>query len=311
MVPAAKLQRASATAAGKVILLGEHVVVHGHPAIVAGIDRGVRVTVVPHGSAGGAPDAADARLGQAIGLATRLLGLGPCQFEVVIEGDLPVGMGLGSSAALAVALLRALAASAARAPSDDELAAHAHEIERLFHGTPSGVDSTASTYGGVLWFEAGPPVRYERLLLPAPLPIVVALSKTPHATSQTVGSLRERAARAPEVYQPVFVAVAALVTAARAALFADDRAGLGALMTMNHGLLRACGVSTPELDGLVEAALAAGALGAKLTGAGGGGAVLALPDGPPGPLLATLRAAGHDCFAATLGAAPASPAAVR
>lgn len=305
-MPGVALQRASASAGGKVILLGEHVVVHGHPAIVAGIDRGVTVTVLPRSPATPATPSDDARLAEAIALAAKLLDVDGGAFEVRIAGDLPIGMGLGSSAALAVALLRALATSAGRGPAEQEMAAQAHQIERVFHGTPSGVDSTAAAYGGVLWFEAGPPVRFERLTLRAPLPLVVVLSRTVHATSQTVGGLRERAAHAPAVYHPVFAAVAALVVAARAALERDDRPQLGALMTMNHGLLRACGVSTAELDAIVAAALAAGALGAKLTGAGGGGAVLALPDGAPGPLLAALRAAGHECFATVL--APAAPA---
>jgi len=297
---AGELQRATASAAGKVILLGEHVVVHGHPGLVAGIDRGVRVTIVPC-APGTPPVRADAALDAASALARRLLGLGDRSFLVEIDGNLPIGMGLGSSAALAVALLRALAASGGMPLTDAEVAEHAHQIERLFHGTPSGVDSTAATYGGVLWFAAGPPVRHERLTLRAPLPLVVVLSRTPHATARTVGSLRERAAAAPEVYQPVFAAIAALVGAARRALEGDERARLGELMTMNHGLLRACGVSTAELDALVAAALDAGAAGAKLTGAGGGGAVIALPAAAPEPLLAALAAQGHECFVATVG----------
>ncbi|MBY0278441.1 mevalonate kinase, partial [Candidatus Binatia bacterium] len=258
--------------AGKVILLGEHVVVHGQPAIVAGLDRGVEVTITPCDEL----PALDDRVVAAVQLAARLLGLPETGFGVRITGDLPIGMGLGSSAALAVALLRALAVSADLDLSPETIAVHAHDIERLFHGTPSGVDSTAATHGGLLWFQAGPPAHHERLRLPGgSLPLVVVLSRTVHATAKTVGSLRERAAAAPEVYRPVFAAVGELVRAARVALEAGDRHRLGDLMTMNHGLLRACGVSTPELDAIVDAALAAGARGAKLTGAGGGGAVIA------------------------------------
>lgn len=290
---------AAARASGKVILLGEHVVVHGQPAIVAGLDRGVRVEIVP------GCDAVheDARVAEALRLAARLLGIAPDGLGLKIDGDLPIGMGLGSSAALAVAMLRALATAAGLEPGQDALAAHAHEIERLFHGTPSGVDSTAAAYGGLLWFEAGPPPRHERLRVPGGLPLVVVLSRTVHATSHTVGSLRERAAASPEVYRPVFAAVGELVRAARHALEAGERKRLGELMTMNHGLLRACGVSTPELDAIVDAALGAGARGAKLTGAGGGGAVIALPSGDAAPLAEALASAGHDCFAVHLAAA--------
>lgn len=291
---------ASGNASGKVILLGEHVVVHGQPAIVAGLDRGVRVDLVPGGKAA----FADPRVAEAFRLAVRLLDVTSDGLGLRIDGDLPIGMGLGSSAALAVAMLRALADGAGRELSQADLAAHAHEIERLFHGTPSGVDSTAAAHGGLLWFEAGPPPRHERLRVPGgELPLVIVLSRTVHATSQTVGSLRERAAAAPDVYRPVFSAVGELVRAARHALEAGDRKRLGELMTMNHGLLRACGVSTPELDAIVDAALAAGALGAKLTGAGGGGAVVALPSGEPEPLAAALSAAGWECFGLRLDAA--------
>ena len=202
-------------------------------------------------------------------------------------------------------MLRALACGAGRDVPDDEIAAHAHEIEKLFHGTPSGVDSTAAAHGGLLWFEAGPPPRHERLRVAGGgLPLVVILSRTVHATSQTVGSLRERAAAAPEVYRPVFAAVGELVRAARHALELGDRKRLGALMTMNHGLLRACGVSTPELDAIVDAAVAAGACGAKLTGAGGGGAVIALPSRASEPLAAALAGAGWECFGLRLRATP-------
>lgn len=285
--------------AGKVILLGEHVVVHGQAAIVAGLDRGVEVTITP----GDELPALDERVIAAVQLATRLLGLPGTGFGLRITGDLPIGMGLGSSAALAVALLRALAASADLALSAEAIAAHAHEIERLFHGTPSGVDSTAATHGGLLWFQAGPPPQHERLRVAGgSLPLVVVLSRTVHATARTVGSLRERAAAAPEVYHPVFAAVGELVRAARTALEAGDRRLLGELMTMNHGLLRAFGVSTPELDAIVDAALAAGARGAKLTGAGGGGAVIALPADDAAPLARDLAARGHDCFTVHVGA---------
>lgn len=297
-------REARAQASGKVILLGEHVVVHGHPAIVAALDRGVGVTVSPRaGAEPGSVAAPDERLMGAFALAARLLGIDATSFTVAIDGDLPIGMGLGSSAALAVALLRALAASTEISLDDARLGAAAHEIERLFHGTPSGVDSTAAAFGGVRWFVAGSPPRHEPLALPAPLPLLVVLSRTPHTTLTTVGGLRERAAARPEVYQPVFAAVGALVTSARDALERDDRARLGALMTMNHGLLRACGVSTAELDAIVDDALAVGALGAKLTGAGGGGAVIALPEGEPEALAAALASRGHECFAVRLASA--------
>lgn len=294
------LQRASARATGKLILLGEHAVVHGQPAIVAGIDRGVRVTVLPGEGAGAGPGA-DPRLGDAIALAARLVGAGEARFGLEVEGDLPIAMGLGSSAALAVAVVRALATSAGVELAAADIERHAHEIERVFHGTPSGVDSAAATHGGVRWFEAGPPSRHEPIVLRAPLPLLVILSRTPHATSSTVGGLRSRAAAAREVYDPVFGAIGSLVAAARRALEEGEHARLGELMSMNHGLLRACGVSTAEIDAIVDEALEAGASGAKLTGAGGGGAVIALPAGDPEALREALAARGHEAFVVRIG----------
>jgi mevalonate kinase len=297
------LHRASGAASGKVILLGEHVVVHGEPALVAGLDRGVRVTVQP--AAGPeVPKAANEGLERAVARACELLGFERGSFAIDVAGDLPIAMGLGSSAALAVALVRALAASGGEELADAAVARHAHEIERLFHGTPSGVDGTAATYGGVLWFEAGPPSRHERVALARPLVLLVLLSRTPHSTARTVGGLRERAAAAPEVFAPVFAAIGALVRSARGALERGEAKLLGDLMTMNHGLLRALGVSTAELDALVDAALACGALGAKLTGAGGGGAVIALPDGDPDALRARLAGRGVDGFVVRVAPEP-------
>jgi hydroxymethylglutaryl-CoA reductase len=287
---------------GKVILLGEHVVVHGKPAIVAGLDRGVRVIIEP----GRDSTTLDPRVAEALQRAITLLGIEPADLTLRISGDLPIGMGLGSSAALAVALLRALADAAGFAIGEDDVAAHAHEIEKLFHGTPSGVDSTAATHGGLLWFEAGPPPRHERVTASASLPLVVVLSRTVHATARTVGSLRDRAAAAPDVYRPVFAAVGELVRAARRAIESGARERLGELMTMNHGLLRACGVSTAELDAIVDTALDAGACGAKLTGAGGGGAVIALPADEGASLARALGAAGHECFVVHVGGASPS-----
>ncbi|MBM4269556.1 MAG: mevalonate kinase [Deltaproteobacteria bacterium] len=287
---------ASGSGTGKVIVLGEHAVVHGEPAIVLGLSRGVRVTLVsavPE-SPGGQPESAPER---ALAKAAQVLGVpAPKGVVVRVEGDLPVAVGLGSSAALSVATVRALAAHVGLSPSDDDVAGFANEIERLFHGTPSGVDATAAAHGGLRWFEAGPPRRHEPVAAPAPLPLVVALSGSRHDTGRSVLGLRDRARAAREIYAPVFSAIGALVRAGRTAIEAGDAPRLGEILTMNHGLLRACGVSTPELDRLVDVALREGALGAKLTGAGGGGAAIALASGEPGELAERLSRSGWESF---------------
>lgn len=278
---------------GKVILLGEHAVVHGQPAIAMALPQEVRATVRldAAGTSEGLKRAVDAA-------AAAVGGFEGSTFAVEVEGELPVAVGLGSSAALAVALVRALADLGERRLDAIEVSQAANEVERVFHGTPSGIDATTATREGLLSFEIGPPVRFD-LVRPASKPsIVVALSGTRHHTGHTVGGLRSRAEAAPEVYQPVFRAIGDLVRAGRVALESGHWPRLGELMSMNHELLRACGVSTPELDRLVADASACGALGAKLTGAGGGGAAIALAAGDPADLTARLGKRGWEAFAA-------------
>ena len=298
------LRAASGSACGKVILLGEHVVVHGRPALAAGIARYVHARVAPRADGVRTLSVDDPRVRAAVDEAAVLAGLDESAgFELELCGDLPVSVGLGSSAAMAVALLRALSASIRRPLAIERLAESANQLERQFHGRPSGIDTTAAAHGGLVWFEIGPPRVVRPIAAPAGLAFVVALSGTRHATGEMVGGLAARRAADREVYDRVFDAIGCLVLAARAAIECDDRPRLGKLMTMNHELLRACGISTPVLDRVVERALALGALGAKLTGGGGGGAVLVLPAGDdPEGLAHALRAEGIEAFTAHIAA---------
>jgi mevalonate kinase len=291
------LRPAQASAGGKAILLGEHAVVHGRPALAVGLGRHVSVRLVPRPDGQREIPSSDDRVRTAVARAASAFGIPESAgFALELGGNLPVAMGLGSSAALSVALVRALAAAEGVALSAARLDEVAYELERIFHGTPSGVDSTTAARGGVLWFEKGPPRRSEPVALRRSLTYVVALTGTRHETARTVASLRERAAAHPEVYAPVFDAIGALVRSARAALERGEWPALGRFMTMNHELLRALGVSTPELDELVARALDAGAFGAKLTGGGGGGAALVLAGDDPTRVLESLRATGYEAF---------------
>jgi mevalonate kinase len=300
------LSRAGGEANGKVILLGEHAVVHGQPAIAVGLELGVRVEVEPLDRGPRRPPGDDPRLAQMVDAAASRLGIPDAtSFAVSVGGELPIAIGLGSSAALCVALVRALAAASGLRTTPAEVAACAHALESIFHGTPSGVDSTTATYGGVLWFLAGPPPTHETIRLRRDLGLVIALSGTRHETGQTVGGLRQRVAARPDVYRPVLQAIGALVASARGALEAGDHELLGDLMNMNHALLAACGVSTPQLEETVEKARRCGALGAKLTGGGGGGAVVALAPSDPHDLAAALRDRGCEAFATRIAATSA------
>lgn len=272
------------TGHGKLLLCGEHAVVHGHPAIAVAVDRSTEVTLTPHaGTTTVTSNHTDHRVLDA--LLTVLPGEG---FDVGVVTDLPVGRGMGSSAALAVALVRARAALDGDQPDADEVYARAMPIERAFHGNPSGVDVAVAASGGCLWFRKGDPPIREPLPPPA-WSLVVLDTGTSGDTQELVAAV---GARRPDI-DPALARIGALVAQAREAL--ADPVALGALLTENHALLREIGVSTPALDALVALALDAGAHGAKLAGAGGGGVVLAVVTDDE-PVLAAARSAGVTAF---------------
>ncbi|MEZ4240890.1 MAG: mevalonate kinase [Myxococcota bacterium] len=275
---------ARGTGHGKLLLCGEHAVVHGHPAIALAVDRATEVTLSPVDG----PTTVTSRHTDHRVLDALLTVLPPEGFDVGVRTDLPVGRGMGSSAALAVALVRARAALDGEALDGDEVYARAMPIERAFHGNPSGVDVAVAARGGCLWFVRGePPVREA---LPAPgWSLVVLDTGAAGDTQQLVAGVMSRL---PAI-DPVLGKIGALVTEARAAL--ADPAALGPLLTENHALLREIGVSTLALDALVQLALGAGAHGAKLAGAGGGGVVLAVVT-DPAPVLAAAAAQGVPAF---------------
>lgn len=289
------LQVARARAPGKLILAGEHAVVYGHPALAIAVDRGTTVTLRrrPGPTALGRSVVRDTRV--LPGLLTVLPAEG---LEIDIESDLPVGRGMGSSAALAVAVVRAHAALEAEPLDFATTHARAFGPERHFHGDPSGVDHAVSALGGgVRYVKAADGPRITPLPLPD-LRLVVVDSGSAGDTGALVTGVRSRR---PGI-DPALDRIGALVEELDAGL----RAGmahpeLGALLDENHSLLREIGVSTPTLDAIVGACRAAGAHGAKLAGAGGGGVVIALVD-DPAPVLAAVRAAGWQAFG--VGVAP-------
>lgn len=300
---------AHGTAPGKVILLGEHAVVYGRTALAAAIDRSVDVTITPGPPASpalfvleaGAQHAAPL---QALARAAELVGVPPYDFRARITSNLPIGVGLGSSAALSVATVRALARFVAQPLDDTEVCAHAFEIEKLFHGFPSGIDNTVATVGGLIAFTRGAaprPLAVRPLAVRRPIPLVVALGRTPRRTQQAVTALRERWTAQQDHYEALFDEIGHLVAEAAAALPSADFGKLGALMNLNQGLLRRLGVSTDELDHLVSLAGAHGALGAKLTGGGGGGAVICLCEDGRDQLVHAFERDGWCAFATDIG----------
>ena len=306
-----------ASAYGKVILVGEHAVVYGTPAIAVGV--GVAATASARLGASPAlsiaerrwalddPEAAAAPEARAFRALVGALdgGLGRAS-ELAAEVQLlqPAGVGLGASAAIAVALARAvssaLGAPAAQRPPHELLAA-AQAWENVFHGRASGIDAAAAFHGGCLWFE--PPAPAEVLKLTVPLPLVVAVAGPAVSTRLMVESVAALRQAEPRRVEHLLRSIHALVLDARVALRLGRASELGALMDRNHRLLGELRVSTPALDAACDAARAAGALGAKLTGGGGGGCVVALasPEGAAS-VLDAWRRAGLTCFDATLPA---------
>jgi mevalonate kinase len=269
---------------GKVILLGEHAVVYGTTALAVPLSLGVTARATPARACsldvpGQIDSATRHRLLRAFSVAAVAAGRPP--FRVSLQSTLPISMGLGSSAALAVALAGVLLRAASGRPaSQGKLLELAGAMEVVFHGTPSGVDHACSALGCPIRFRrrgvGGPPL-VRRLSLRRPLELLVALAGTRRPTRDTVSSLRQRQARWPARYRRLFREVGRVAEEGALAAEAGDLEALGDAMNVNHGLLAALGVSSPALDGMAGFLREAGALGAKLTGAGGdGGAVVGL-----------------------------------
>lgn len=297
-----------ASACGKVILLGEHAVVHGVPAIAAGIERGAHASAerAPESllELGGEPIAPSdpSELGRAFAALMTELGAGPARVRA--SSELPVGCGLGSSAAIAVAVARAVL-ELEGTPSTERTLAAATAWERVFHGNPSGIDTAAAAHGGCIWFTRQGGAEPLRLGLPLTLAVVVAgPAASTKVMVEAVARLKERR---PEVFDKSMAGIESLVKNARLALEAGDRTGLGRLLDLNQMLLSGLMVSTEEIETACRIARKAGALGAKLTGAGGGGAVIALCEEDAEPVLDAWRGHGLTCFSTRVAARAGAP----
>lgn len=284
----------SAVAPGKIILFGEHAVVYGRPAIAVPVNQvkaKAVVTANPKGKAGEArllaPDIGlDALLEdldsqEPLGVATRgvMAALGiehlpACSIKVT--STVPLAAGLGSGAAVSVAVIRAVAAFLGHPLPDEQVCALAFEVEKLHHGTPSGIDNTVITYGQPVYFVKGQAL--EILPVGRPFTIVIGDTGVSSPTSVTVGDVRKAWQNDPTHFEALFDSTGALVQSARHAIEGGAVELLGPLMDANHGTLRKMGVSCNELDALVLAARHAGAWGAKLSGGGRGGNMIALTD---------------------------------
>lgn len=182
--------------------------------------------------------------------------------------------GLGSGAAVCAAVVRALAQFVGLVFTDEDVSSLVFSTEVLLHGTPSGIDNTVVAYGRPVYFIKGQPPRPFEVA--QPFHLLIADTGQPSPTKLAVADVRAAYEREPERYARLFDEIGALAETAHAHLEAGTPVALGPLMNDNHRLLQLLDVSSPDLDRLVAAALAAGADGAKLSGAGRGGNMLAL-----------------------------------
>jgi mevalonate kinase len=292
---------------GKVILIGEHAAVYGHPVLAGPLSLGVTATGVPSRRCELAipPTLQGARrrlLARAFDRAARECGRPPVR--VSLRSDLPVSMGLGSSAAVGVACARLLLqAGGAASASPAQVARIAMRMEEEFHGQPSGIDHTTSAQNRLILFRRRPGAEAgvaRKVTSPRPLRLLVALAGPRPATRATVAALRERTARWPVRYHRLMKELGVLAREGAAAIESGDLPALGDAMNAGHGILCALGLSSAGIDGLVHRVRALGALGAKLTGAGGdGGAVIGLFYEPE-PAVAALLREGAVAFASHL-----------
>lgn len=300
----------AATAPAKVILFGEHAVNRSQIAVATAVDLRARCVVAPRDDnlfvlrADGnerrltrhevealkhrvddarARDDADSIQRLAEGdffaptcyvLALVLDRLPLPGLDIAWRSDVPIGAGLGSGAAASASMIAALCHAAGDTVSTHERAWLAWQGDIIAHGgVASGLDSAAATFGGVVRYTVsnGP----EPLVVDHPLPMVIGHTGVRANTAEVNGRVRAWLA-ADQTRVRLFPAMGAVAARALIALRVGDMAQVGALMDENQALLEQLGVSRPEIERLTTAARAAGALGAKLSGSGGGGIVIAL-----------------------------------
>jgi mevalonate kinase len=306
------LSLVKSSAPGKIILFGEHAVVYNRPALAVPVTQvhvDVEVLDSPragifinapgidlHAELNSLPD--DHPIASVVLKVFSTLGISsPLErgqgegLNISITSTIPVASGLGSGAAVSVALIRALSAYLSRSLTDAEVNSLAFEIEKLHHGTPSGIDNTVITYNRPVYFIKGQPIQTFKV--GKPFTIVIGDTGIPALTKESVGDVRRLWLRDTVNFENYFNEIAQIALIARRSIESGKPELLGELMDHNHALLQSLTVSSPELDKLVQAARDAGALGAKLSGGGRGGNMIALVEQAKAESVAgTLMSAG-------------------
>lgn len=279
-------------APGKIILFGEHAVVYGKPAIaipVKNVSATARIMPEISLKQGNIQiqardidlDAAYSELNDdhplAAAIRLTLQKISPVHipsFTIQISSTVPISAGLGSGAAVSVALIRVLSTYLGSPLPTEEVSTLAYEIEKIHHGTPSGIDNTVIAYEKPVYFQRGKPIQMLQVKSPTHWVIADSGEKTP--THETVSEVREKRRAHPDKYDAIFQQIGDIAQRAKSALIQGDIMALGQLMNENQSLLEKLDVSSSTLNTLIASARSAGASGAKLSGGGRGGNIIAL-----------------------------------
>ena len=300
------------SAHGKVILLGEHAVVYGRAALAAPIPlaieakvvaSGEKTIVIPRWGVEQPIHSLDEHPQGFPGVLAFLLDrLQLAQENMTIEvfPNVPRAMGLGGSASSAVAVIRALSTFYKLELQEDEINSLALECEQAAHGSPSGVDNTIATFGKPLLYKKEPDSEKSdfSVLQPArPVPLVIGMTGKESFTANMVEQVRQARERHRLHYDKIFDQMGEMAMNGADAFTQGEFDELGDLMNLCHGLLNAMLLSTPELEELVRIARDNGALGAKLTGAGGGGSIVALCPDTQEAVVSAMETSGYHAIA--------------
>ena len=283
-----------ASAPGKIILFGEHAVVYGRPAIAVPVREVIataQITDITQSSPGEihiqAPDikldiwlhelSADHPLARIIHLT--LDEIKPGSFPPLrlhVTSTIPISAGLGSGTAVSIAIVRALSTHLGQPLPLHRQSALAFEVEKIHHGTPSGIDNTVVTYDQPIYFiHCEEP---EILHCETPFTLVIGDTGRASPTAVAVSQVRQAWQEDTPQYEGAFDAIGQIASQARECIIQGRVQEIGPLMNQNQARLEDIGVSSPELGILIDAARSSGASGAKLSGAGLGGNMIAIVD---------------------------------
>ena len=296
--------KAVAEAPSKAIITGEHFVVHGAWALAAALPRKVRAVVEPSSrfrvASDRFPPASPELLpvGRVVQAMADEFSITP-RVKVTVESAVPEGAGLGSSAATMVAAAAGYSRLNGLGLGVNDLVRFAMLGEKDVHGNPSGIDPNICARGGAMLFRPGHPARKVHLKRPSSL--VVAYSGRKRSTRGQIGKVALTKEGNPDLFAALASAVGWMSETAADMLVQGDERGLGRVLTLNHAVLRSMGVSNDTLDERVDALCSLGAYGAKLTGAGGGGSVVAVaPEAKEKSIVSGLTARGFETFKARI-----------